>query len=274
MSLADTLNIRREPFSMSPDPRFFYKSREHQFVLDRLEIAVRLRRGMSVVLADIGLGKTTLLRTLIRNFALEEEEYRFHLILDTAFKTEQEFLDHLLVVFGVGAINGSLSQKRDAIQRHLYQENMERGRTVVLCIDEAQKLSGEHLEYLRIFLNYENTDHKFLQLVIFGQMELLPVIKNKLNFLDRVSFNHILHPMDFREMSSMIRYRLQEAGIDRKEPVFTEGSLHKIYQHTQGYPRRVIKLCQRAFEPLIVGDYMVVTEPMIDKILAQDYLWA
>lgn len=257
---------------MSPDPRFFYKSREHEFVLNRLEIAVRLRRGMSVVLADVGLGKTTILRTLIQSFTLEDDEYRFHLILDPSFAGETEFLDHLLRLFGL-PVPASPSQKRDMIQRYLYHENVECGRTVVLCIDEAQKLSGDHLEDLRIFLNYENVDRKFLQLVIFGQMELLPVIRARANVLDRVSFKHVLHPMDFKEMSSMIRYRLQEAGFESRTPLLTEVALYKIYQYTQGYPRKVIRLCQRAFEPVIVGDASVVTDDMVERISQQEHMW-
>lgn len=254
---------------MSPDPRFFYKSREHQFVLDRLEIAVRLKRGMSVVLADIGLGKTTLLRALIQRFALETEQYRFHLILDPEFRTEKEFLDHLLRVFGLSAPGEDTSGKRDAIQKHLFHENIDQERTVVLCIDEGQKLSAQQLETLRIFLNYENLDHKFLQLVIFGQMELLPLIQARPNFLDRVSFHHILHPMDFLEMSAMIRYRLQESGFDGKAPVFSDAGLYAIHRWSQGHPRKVMKICQRVFETVMTGQSSVVSDQTVDELIRQ-----
>jgi len=101
MSYFGVLNLEREPFSTSPDPSFFYRSTEHYTALNRLEIAIRLKRGLSLILGDVGTGKTTLSRTLLQSFSQEEDEYIFHLILDPSFKSEYQFFAHLTKVFGI-----------------------------------------------------------------------------------------------------------------------------------------------------------------------------
>ena len=87
MTYFTALQLEREPFSTSPDPSFFYKSSEHYTALNRLEIAVRLKRGLSLILGDVGTGKTTLSRALLRKFNGEESDYIFHILLDPSFKS-------------------------------------------------------------------------------------------------------------------------------------------------------------------------------------------
>ena len=98
MSIYTDLKLEQEPFSTSPDPRFFYKSTEHYTALNRLEISIRLKRGMSVILGDVGTGKTTLSRALFQSFNGEEQEYIFHMILDPSFRSEYQFLTHYMSV--------------------------------------------------------------------------------------------------------------------------------------------------------------------------------
>ena len=152
MSYFGVLNLEREPFSTSPDPTFFYRSTEHYTALNRLEIAIRLKRGLSLILGDVGTGKTTLSRTLLQSFSQEEDEYIFHLILDPSFKSEYQFFAHLTKVFGISPFFRSTIDQRDAIEKYLYQKCVEENKTVVLIIDEGQKLSLPHLEVLRTLL--------------------------------------------------------------------------------------------------------------------------
>ena len=272
MNIFTTVRLDKEAFSTSPDPAFFYRSAEHYTALNRLEIAIRLKRGLSLVLGDVGTGKTTLSRALFQAF-YQEEDYIFHMILDPCFRSEYQFLAHLTKLFGISPFFRSTLDHRDAIERYLFQKCVEEKKTVVLVIDEGQKLIQPHLEILRTLLNYETNEYKMLQLVILAQMELLPRIKRIRNFMDRVSMKYILNPLDEYETGQLIEFRLRQAGYNGQRNLFSYEAVKKIYQHTQGYPRQIARICHMAIEYMIAENHEIVTDDLIDKILVQEQLW-
>lgn len=272
MSYLTTLQLDREPFSTSPDPAFFYRSHEHYTALNRLEIAIRLKRGLSIVLGDVGTGKTTLSRALFQAFN-GEQDYVFHMILDPAFKSEYQFLTHLTKLFGISPFFRSALDHREAIEKYLYHRCVEENKTVVLLIDEGQKLSLSHLEVLRTLLNYETNEHKMLQLVIMSQMELLPRIKKVRNFMDRVALKYIINPLDAYETGKMIDFRLRQAGYKDNRSLFSHEAVSRIYHFTQGYPRQISRICHHAVECLIMEDHEVVTGDLIDQIISEERVW-
>lgn len=273
MSLYTPLKLEREPFSTSPDPSFFYRSSQHYTALNRLEIAIRLKRGLSLVLGDVGTGKTTLSRALLQAFNGEENEYIFHMILDPGFKSEFQFLAHLTKLFGINPFFRSIVDHREAIEKYLFQKCVDEKKTVVLLIDEGQKLSEPQLEVLRTLLNYETNEHKMLQLVIYGQMELLPRLKRIPNFVDRVSLKYILQPLDVYETGQLIQFRLQQAGFAGTKDLFTFEAIQKIYDYTQGYPRKITLFGHNAMEQLIMKDYESVTGELVDQMITQEKIW-
>ncbi len=273
MSYYTTLQLDHEPFSTSPDPAFFYRSSEHYTALNRLEIAIRLKRGLSLVLGDVGTGKTTLSRALLQAFSGEENEFVFHMILDPFFKSENQFLMHITKLFGISPFFRSTLDHRDAIEKYLYQKCVEEHKTVVLMIDEGQKLSQPHLEILRTLLNYETNEFKMLQLVIFAQMELLPRVKKMRNFMDRVSLKYILDPLDVYETGKMIEFRLRQAGLLEEKSLFSYEAVKKIYDCTQGYPRQIARLCHMAMESLVVENHEFVSKELIEKIVEREKIW-
>jgi len=273
MTYLTTLQLNKEPFSTSPDPAFFYRSSEHYTALNRLEIAIRLKRGLSLILGDVGTGKTTLSRALLQSFNGEEADHKFHMILDPSFKSEYQFLSHLTKMFGISPFFRSTIDHREAIEKYLYHMYVEQHKTVVLIIDEGQKLMQPHLEVLRTLLNYETNEHKMLQLVIFSQLELLPRIKKMRNFMDRISLKYMINPLDEYETGKLIEFRLRRAGYNEDRNLFTYEANHKIFEYTQGYPRQISRVCHMAMEYLIMGDYEFVTGELIDKIIDQEKLW-
>ncbi len=288
MSYLSVLQLEREPFSTSPDPDFFYRSAEHAQTLERLEIAIRLRRGLSVVLADVGMGKTTLSRALLRAFQDEEEDFIFYMMLDPGFKLEEQFLTHLIKLFGIPLAYYSPGTYRQAIEAYLFQKCVEEDKTVVLIVDEGQKLTSANLELLRTLLNYETNQYKLLQLVIFGQLELLLRLQGIPNLMDRISVKCVLHPLDENQTQELIAFRLRQAcpdlpgekpravggtGYIEGSALFSPEAIRKIYQHTQGYPRRITRICHLAMEYLIMEDQRQVTKTLIDKIIAQEESW-
>ena len=274
MTIFTALKLEKEPFSTSPDPAFFYQSTEHYTALNRLEIAIRLKRGMSIILGDVGTGKTTLSRALLQLFNPQEDRYIFHMILDPSFKSEYQFLTHLTKLFGISPFFRSTIDHREAIEKYLFHQCVEQQRTVVLLIDEGQKLTQSHLEILRTLLNYETNESKMLQLVIFSQMELLPRIKKIRNFTDRISLKYILNPLDEVETGKMIEFRLRQAGYRGERSLFSHEAIRKIYEHSRGYPRQIAMISHRAIEHLLMGDYEAVTDDLIDKIIIQEKVWS
>ena len=268
MSYYEALGLTKEPFSTSPDPEFFYHSQSHETVLKRLEIAIRLKRGLSVVFGDVGAGKTTLSRRLFQSFK-GEDDFIFHMILDPSGKSEFQFLSTLVNIFGITTPFKSTMDFKEAIEKYLFQKAVEEGKTLVLLIDEGQKISLENLELLRMLLNYETNDYKLLQLVLLAQMELLPRIQRVHNLMDRVAFKYTINPFDETETREMIDFRLKQAGYENTTPLFAEEAVRLIYLDTQGYPRKITMLCHEALESLIMRDLSRVSEALVQDIISQ-----
>ena len=272
MSYYQVLGLTKEPFSTSPDPAFFFGSNSHLQALTRLEIAIRLRRGLALILGEVGTGKTTLARTLLSNFP-PEDGFTFHMILDPSFESEFQFLQHLSRMFGLRAALKSTLDYREAIEHHLFQSGVTEGRTVVLMVDEGQKLTPDMLENLRVLLNYETNEYKLLQVVIFAQMELLSRIARVKNFIDRVALKYIINPLDERETAEMIQFRLRSAGLASGMMLFTPEAIHAVHQCTQGYPRQVALLCHNALEALVSHEQFVVSDALIKELVRDESRW-
>ena len=272
MSYYAVLGLTREPFSTSPDPTFFFRSSSHVQALARLEIAIRLRRGLSLILGDVGTGKTTLARTLLNNFP-QEEGFVFHIVLDPSFDSEYQFLLHLMRIFGAQSACKSTLDCREAIEHHLFQNGVMEGKTTVLMVDEGQKLSLDMLENLRLLLNYETNEYKLLQVVIFAQMELLGRITRIKNFIDRVALKYIINPLSEEETAEMIEFRLHSAGCSNGHTLFSPEAVQAIYRYTQGYPRQISLVCHNALEALVMYEKSFVDAAMIEELMRDESQW-
>ncbi|MDD5584487.1 MAG: AAA family ATPase [Candidatus Omnitrophica bacterium] len=272
MSYFSVLGLQKEPFSTSPDPEFFYHSSSHNTALKRLEIAIRQRRGLCLAFGDVGTGKTTLSRALLQNFK-EDNNFIFHMILDPSYKSEFQFLLALVKMFNIVPDFKSTLDFKEALQKYLFQKGVEENKTIVLLIDEAQKITLENLEVLRTLLNYETNEYKLLQLVIVAQAELLSRIKRIRNFSDRIALKYTLNPFDENETKEMIEFRLQRASYVNSKPLFSAEAVKLIYQHTQGYPRQIAMLCHDALEAIVMKEKEVADQEVINELIAhrEDY---
>ena len=272
MSYYTTLGLTKEPFSTSPDPEFFFRSSSHVQALTRLEIAIRLRRGLSLILGDVGTGKTTLARTLLANFP-QEEGFIFHMVLDPSFESEYQFLLHLSRMFGARGLYKSTLDCREAIEHHLFQSGVMEGKTTVLLIDEGQKLSLDMLENLRVLLNYETNEYKLLQVVILAQMELFGRIRRIRNFIGRVALKYIINPLSEQETAEMIQFRLRSAGLSGEHALFAPEAIAAIHRFTQGYPRQIALVCHNALEALVIHDKHVVGTVLVEELIRDESRW-
>ncbi len=258
------VNLVREPFSNSPEPDFFYQSPTHVRCLQQLELAIRLRRGLNVVMGRVGTGKTTLCRRLIAQLAGDDpaDAVETHLLMDPSFATPREFLTAVAADFGIAGRRKRRAsaeetptdwQIKEQIKAYLFKKGVDEKKIVVLIIDEGQKLPDFCLEMVREFLNYETNEHKLLQIVLFGQPELQQALDRLEYVADRVNLLYRLTPLHFQETREMIRHRLAQASEPGCVPsLFTLPGFLAIYRATGGYPRRIVTLCHQVVLALII----------------------
>ncbi len=272
MSYYKILTFNKEPFSTSPDPEFFYLSKEHEAALTNILIELRLKRGLSVILGDVGTGKTSLTRKLIHELK-ERDDIIFHIILDPSFENENMFLTSLARNFDININNSeplTLLDLRESLERFLFQKGVTEGKTVTLIIDEAQKLDQTSLEVLRVLLNYETNKFKLLQLVLLGQLELYSKIIDIPNFFDRISFKYTLNPLDFNETKEMIEFRIRQAGYKANMRLFLDDAIREIHEHSRGYPRQITMLCHKALKDVVLKNRFVVDASSIREIVEEE----
>lgn len=248
------LQLDREPFSNSPDPDFFFNSYQHHGCLQKLELALRLKRGLNVVIGDVGTGKTTLCRQLIRKLSTEPE-FETYLVLDPSFTSPIDFLRNIAGFICNRQPNGELSEidLKEQIKRYLFLKGVDQDKTIVLIIDEGQKISRPCLEILRELLNYETNSYKLLQIIIFAQLEFEDVLSDQANFSDRINLLHHLKPLNFSDTRRLIFHRIKLSSTTaRPNNIFTLPALWTIYRASRGYPRKIINICHQSILALII----------------------
>ena len=213
MNYYQLFQLTREPFANSPDPDLFFYSIQHHDCLQKLELALRLRRGLSVVIGAVGTGKSTMCRALLKTLGDGSGSVSAHLILDPDFSSAHEFLSTIITTFGITESCSSEWQMKEAIKNYLVNQGVDRDIIPVLIIDEGQKLPGFCIELLREFLNFETNRNKLLEIVIFAQEEFTDTLKSRPNFSDRITSYHTLGPLGFSETRQLIRYRISQCRI-------------------------------------------------------------
>lgn len=273
MEYFELLGLTQEPFSNTPDPDFFYGSHEHKEALQRLEMAIRLKRGLSVILGSVGTGKTTLSRTLLKTFEVDREKYVFRLILDPNFQSEYEFVTGIMRVFEMENIPNSTIECKNALQNNLFKLGVLEEKSPVLIIDEGQLLTPTFLEVLRTLLNYETNKQKLLQVVIFGQPELLTKIKKQPNFYDRIGLGYVINPLNHNDTARLIKYRLIRAGLNLNRQLFNDSAITCIYEYSKGSPRRIVELCHESLLRMIRLEQNEVDEEIVHDSVTQKERW-
>jgi general secretion pathway protein A len=269
------LGLEKEPFSTSPDPNFLFLSREHDSVRTSILIQLHLRRGLNVILGDVGTGKTTLSRKLVQELG-EREKFIFHVTLNPTFESEREFLGSLIRNFQVPyAVDpggeASVSSMRDAFEKYLLHKTTSENKIITLMIDEAQKLSTEALESLRVLLNYETNEYKLMQLVLLGQLELHSKIMNMQNFYDRIDYKFTLNPLGYDETRGMIDFRIKQAGYTGLKKLFDDDAVMEIFHYAKGYPRGIIRVCHNCLRELVMSrSHTTVDKGMVANVIAKD----
>ena len=235
--------FKEKPFSLTPNPRFLFLSKTHNEVYAHLIYGIENRTGFVEVTGEVGTGKTTILRTLLAH--LEEDKYRVAFIFNPKL-TAFELLRNINREFGVADDGLSNADLIHSLNQFLLAENRA-GKTPILVIDEAQNLSGEVLEQIRLLSNLETEEDKLIQIILVGQPELRNQLSDhslrQLN--QRIAVRYYLRPLNCDETLSYINNRLKIAGRPDSN-VFSLGALKKIFKFSNGVPRMINLICDRA----------------------------
>ncbi|MEW5895245.1 MAG: AAA family ATPase [Candidatus Omnitrophota bacterium] len=260
----DFYGFRENPFNVTSDPDFFFPSSQHEEAFSHLVFGIKQRKGILTITGEIGTGKTTLCRSLIRRL---DPSIKSALILNPYF-SEAQLLRLIITDLG---IEGKFKNKLDLIQalnHYLLQESAE-GNNVVLIIDEAQDLKPPQLEQIRLLSNLETDKNKLLQIILVGQPELLDKLHlDSLRQLNqRVSIRYHMLPLKKEETARYIIHRLRIAsGCKDTEdlPVkFTEEAFEAVYHFSKGTPRLINTISDRALLNGFVKESRTIDQQII-----------
>ncbi len=254
--------LRERPFSITPDPRYLYPSPQHQEALGHLQYGVGENSGFALLTGEVGTGKTTVIRALID---------RLHDSVNIASITNPKLSAPELVAsicdeLGVAypAETRSLKTLIDLLNLHL-EESHENGRQNIVIIDEAQNLSDESLEQIRLLTNLETHEQKLLRIILVGQPELRTKLQqhNLRQLSQRITARFHLGLLTAEQTQAYIGHRLSIAGIGVN--LFSNAALKKIYRLTGGVPRLINALCDRA----LLGAYSEECTQVTPQIVAR-----
>jgi type II secretory pathway predicted ATPase ExeA len=241
-----------KPFSLTPDPKYLYRSRSHAAAFELLQYAIRRREGFLVITGDIGTGKTTLCRALLEQI----DRTTYTALILNPFLTEQDLLRRILQDFAV--VSAEQLQSGGSLAGATKQELIDRlhdfllglvplESSAVLIIDEAQNLPMPVLEQIRILSNLETDKEKLLQIILVGQLQLAKALASpELRQLDqRVSMRYELQPLDREGVAAYVHHRLTVAG-GTASVTFSARALEHVYRASRGIPRLINLICDRA----------------------------
>jgi general secretion pathway protein A len=236
--------LKENPFSLSPDPRYFYLSPQHRECLNHIAYGITERKGFITITGGIGTGKTTLCRSLLKTLDATVETA---LIFNPAV-SDLELLETIVQEFRIPLAGEEKTKKRyiDALN-HFLLENFKAGKNAVLIIDEAQNLPHNVLEQIRLLSNLETDREKLLQIILIGQPELqdLLAIPTLRQLNQRITVRYHLTPLNREETARYMEHRLTVA-CGQITVTFTRWSQRLLYRHSGGNPRRINAICDRA----------------------------
>ena len=254
--------LQLNPFEITPDPSFLFLTKRHQEALATLYYGVHRRRGCVTLTGDVGTGKTLLIRCLLRMLKDTTSPARM------SSMSTLEFLRYVATEVGLapsGKTKGEVLQDLSKCLAARHQKKL----TTTIVVDDAQGLSIEVLEEIRLLTNLETEEEKLLQILLVGQPEL----DDKLDSFElrqlrqRIALRSHLEPFDIEETSGYIRHRLQLAGAHSKaRDIFGDEAIERVYRHSRGVARLVNTVCENALITAFARQLTSVPPNIIDEV--------
>lgn len=255
--------FKEKPFSLLPDPAYFYDSKQHSAALTMFEYGLHNQAGFTVITGGIGCGKTTLIHYLIGRL---ESDITLGLINNT-HESFGDLLHWVLLAFNLECRGKKKIDRYQALNKFLAQEHRN-GKRCILVVDEAQNLTPHTLEELRMLSNVNVGREQLLQLVLLGQPELLELLRrpNLYQFAQRVVADYFIGPLTLEETRAYIRHRVSVAG--GTPPLFTDAACDAVYEYSKkGIPRLINLLCDTALVYGYAAQEKRITEEIIKEVV-------
>jgi general secretion pathway protein A len=260
--------LSEPPFDITPNPRFLFYSARHREAFNHLLYGIRERKGFVQLTGEVGAGKTTLCRAMLEELSAHDGQYATALILNPVMSAE-ELVRTIAQEYGL-PVNGLDRLDTLAVINHFLLQQVERGKDTVLIIDEAQDLTDGLLEQVRLLSNLETDNRKLLQIVLMGQPEL----RDRLNhhrlrqLRQRITVRYHLPPLNRNEVNQYIQYRLDVAGA-QGAPYFTQPALWRVFNYSQGIPRLLNAICDKALLAGFVSQQERIDYRMIGRAVRE-----
>lgn len=257
----DYYGLTEPPFDITPNPRFLFFSPKHREAFNHLLYGIRERKGFVQLTGDVGAGKTTICRSMLEQLG---SDYETALIINPVLDADG-LMKAIAMEFGLNVKGLGLDRLETlAMLNEFLLSLVEKKREAVLIIDEAQDLTDDLLEQVRLLSNLETYDRKLLQIVLMGQPELRDRLNNpKLKQLrQRITVRYHLKPLQLGELGRYVQHRLAVSG-SKGPPYFTNAALWRIYRYSQGVPRLVNALCDKC----LLAGYVQHTEKIDYKMV-------
>ena len=234
--------LTEPPFTITPNPRFLFYSVKHREAFNHLLYGIRERKGFVQLTGEVGAGKTTLCRALLQELG---NNFSTALILNPVLTSDQ-LVKAVAMEFGL-EVQGLDRLETIARINEFLLDQVRKRRDAVLIIDEAQDLTDDLLEQVRLLSNLETDDRKLVQIVLMGQPELRERLNayNLRQLRQRITVRYHLNPLSRSELAQYVHHRLQVSGA-KGAPYFTGPALWRVYRYSKGIPRLVNALCDKA----------------------------
>jgi type II secretory pathway predicted ATPase ExeA len=239
------LGFSEEPFSRSADPRFLYLSAQHGDVLDRIQEVVEERRGLAIVEGGFGVGKSSIARRLESIYRAYPEDFVVVFVHTAAYESEYAALLDVSYALSLDRRKGMTMQWRE-FESYLVDQK-ERGRNVVVILDDAQLMTPDALTLVHHLYNFD-ISQKLAQVILFGQPEIRRIFNARPEVLSRVDSWFRLNPLSLEDTLELIRFRCAVAG--RKEPLLTQSAFLEVWKMTRGIPREIVALCSKVINEM------------------------
>lgn len=258
----DFYGLKERPFNLIPDPDYLYLSPQHKLAKAYLEYGISQKVGFVVLTGEIGAGKTTLIKALIKNYS---GNHRLGVLYQTSVGAE-DLLELLLQEFEVRGRYMTRAARLAAFNQFLLTA-YSRGEHVVLLVDEAQNLGSEALEELRLLSNLQAGKDPLLQVILVGQVGLRDKLKHPSlrQLAQRIAVHYHLRPLERLETKEYILFRIHKAG---GSGIFTDTALDRIYEYTRGVPRRINAWCDLALVAGFAEGRTEIDADFIDTVVA------